>query len=119
MTTVIDRRTKETPKFVDTFQKPQPVFNSILVRLPEQSTEEFQGGILIPDSSRKNPNRGVVVAISEFYILGGVKHNVSDMVNIGDEVTISDISHESIPYGDETLEIVDIFDVKLIHRKGI
>lgn len=118
---VLDRRElkkqKEVTPSFDAFQKPVPVFNNILVRLHKPKQEEVQGGILIPDSARKDPNRGEVVAISEFYILGGVKHKISDMVEVGDEVTISQIEHEPVEYQGEVLEIVNIWTLKFIHKK--
>lgn len=78
----------------------RPLQNRVLI-LPSESEGSTAGGILLPDSAKERPTRGVVVAIGEGLLSGGVFHPV--LVQVGDTVIYDRYEGKEIKDDDGTI----------------
>ena len=111
--TVIDRRisfdSKPVPevpkKFKEkTYSKPTTILDRVLVkRIPEDpnferledgSLRDRRTGFVIPAMYRQHNNVGIVLAVGQFVILGGLRVPMEQVVHPGDRVTFGDYNSE-------------------------
>jgi co-chaperonin GroES (HSP10) len=96
------------------YDSPVPIFNRILVL--RQAKEAIWKGtrIIVPDIAQKDTNRGIVVAVSEHYIVNGVQHPMKELVKPGDLVTFGPFNVDTIEVDGQVYGLCTIFDVQLI-----
>jgi len=96
------------------YDSPVPIFNRILVL--RQAKEAIWKGtrIIVPDIAQKDTNRGIVVAVSEHYIVNGVQHPMKELVKPGDMVTFGPFNVDTIEVDGQVYGLCTIFDVQLI-----
>ena len=98
------------------YADPIPIFDRILVRVGAAETYYQGTKFVIPESARKAPNVGVVVATANFYIVDGKPFPMAELVKPGDMVRFSHFNFEEIDIDGDKFQIGSIFDVKLIHQ---
>lgn len=124
---IIDRRTGSADAIEETalitlaeveraYADPLPIFDRILIRQGAQQTVFAGTTFVIPESARKAPNQGVVVATAESYIVEGKSFPMVELVKPGDLVTFSAFNTEEIERDGAKFVLCSIFDVKLIER---
>lgn len=102
-------------KFADKSYAPaKPILDRILIkRIPDDpnmelledgSMKDKRTGFIIPPQYRQHSNVGVVLAIGEFVVMGGVKTPLSDFIQPGDKVTFGDYNSEVFHMSDERVE---------------
>jgi chaperonin GroES len=88
--------------------KIKPLYDKVLVRR-EEAEEKTAGGIIIPDTSKEKPSKGVVVAVGD-----GARDDKGNKLPMvlkeGDRVLFSKWGGTEIP-NDETLVILKEGDV--------
>jgi chaperonin GroES len=83
----------------------RPLGDRVLVR-PAKEKEKSTGGILLPDTARKRPQEGEVLAVGSGKMLdSGKRAPIS--VKVGDTVVYSRYSGTEVRVDDEDLVILD------------
>jgi len=83
----------------------KPVGDKVLVR-PSEADEITAGGIVLPDTARKKPQTGEVIAVGSGRVLKNGRR-VPISVNVGDTVMYSKYAGTKIAVDDEDLMILD------------
>ena len=122
----------------------RPILDRLLIKrvvvdkeeelLSDGSTKNRKTGLITPAKQRQHANTGIVLAMGDFVVMGGVKTPLSDFVKPGDRVTYGDYNTEifkqseevtkamceaiGMPYfvDDGGLRIVRVQDVRGIER---
>ena len=110
ITPVLDLR----PDRTKTYQPFKTILDRILVRRIE--TPSTVDGFEVAEKFRQHTNRGEVVAVGDWVVLGGQCHKVTEFVNIGDIVLYGEYTAERQSKDDETLWIVRLQDVRGVER---
>lgn len=85
--------------------KIRPLGDKVVVRLLE-AEEKTAGGILLPDSAKKKPTEGEIVAVGEGRTLENGKKNPLT-VKVGDRVIFSKYGGNEVVVDGEELTILD------------
>ncbi len=112
---VIDRRSrfdsepvkKAEPKFPEKqYGAFAPILDRILVKrvpddpnmelLEDGSMRDKRTGFVIPARYRQHSNVGVVLAVGEFLVMGGVKIPMTEVVKVGDKVIHGEYNAEKV-----------------------
>jgi len=83
--------------------KIKPMDDRLLVELVEEETKTVSG-IIIPDSAKEKPRRGVVVAV-------GTDEDLQSKVKVGDKVLFAKYGGEEITADGKEYKIVQRSDV--------
>jgi len=83
----------------------KPLGNRVLVR-PSEVEESTPGGIVLPDTARKKPQEGKVLAIGSGKLTEKGKR-IRLAVNVGDTVVYSKWSGTEVKVGGEELILLD------------
>ena len=83
----------------------KPLGDRVLVR-PSEGEERTSGGILLPDTARKKPQEGQVLAVGSGKLNKDGKR-VASAVKVGDLVIYSKWSGTEVKIGGEELILVD------------
>ncbi|MBS1708057.1 MAG: co-chaperone GroES [Armatimonadetes bacterium] len=83
----------------------KPLGDKIVVQLVE-AEEKTAGGILLPDSAKKKPTEGKVVAVGEGRVLESGERNKLT-VKAGDRVLFSKYGGNEVTVGTEEYTILD------------
>lgn len=121
--TVIDRRSrfdsepvkKAEPKFPEKQYEPfKPILDRILIKrtaedknmemLEDGSMRDKRTGFIIPAKYRQHSNIGVVLAVGDFVVMGGVKTHLSDIVKPGYRVLFGEYNAEKLKIPDEQVQ---------------
>ena len=121
--TVIDRRSrfdsepvkKAEPKFPEKeYGAFQPILDRVLVKrvaedknmeqLEDGSMRDKRTGFIIPAKYRQHSNVGVVLAVGDFVIMGGVKTPLSDIIKPGYRVLFGEYNAEKLKISDEQVK---------------
>ena len=90
----------------------RPMDDRILVE-PSEAEETTSGGIILPDTAREKPQRGVVVAVGPGKMLdSGNRGEMS--VSIGDEVYYGKYSGTEIDFGADKYVVIRESDLLAI-----
>lgn len=141
MIEIIDSRKRSNPedepkiKLIDTpesqYDSPKPMLDYILIKRNEKSAKLSDGSlIIIPDSVQRAPNIGIVVNVSDFYLVNGNFFPMSDtkdengkeipgIVNIGDIVQFGEHTVEEIKVNDEDFVLCHFRNIKLRSKRHI
>jgi chaperonin GroES len=89
--------------------KLKPLQDRILVRR-EDAEEKTSGGIIIPDTSKEKPSKGIVVAVG-----GGTRNDRGDLIpmtlKVGDRVFFTKWGGTELKVDDEELLIMKESDI--------
>jgi len=143
----VDKAASEETQVVDpnTYGPATPILDRILVRrvlvnpylreLEDGSAIDTRTGLVTAAKYRQHSNTGIVLGVGDFVCMGGIKHDLKNLVNVGDRVTFGDYNSEVFPMeesqikalcaavgilytGDEeATRIVRIQDVRVIERR--
>lgn len=121
--TVIDRRSrfdsepvkKAEPKFPEKQYEPfKPILDRVLIKrvaedknmemLEDGSMRDKRTGFIIPAKYRQHSNIGVVLAVGDFVVMGGVKTHLSDIVKPGYRVLFGEYNAEKLKIPDEQVQ---------------
>lgn len=91
----------------------RPILDRIIVKRLDECDET---GITVPKKYRQHSNKGIVVAIGDFVVLGGLRVPLSDLVNVGDIVLVGEYNSEKFEKDGEELWIVRLQDVRGIEK---
>jgi chaperonin GroES len=83
----------------------QPVAEWVLVKRAEAPTEKSIGGILVPQSSVKAPERATVIAVGD---------KVEIKIKKGDVVVLKQFNGEDFELDGEKLTVVRYDEIKLV-----
>ena len=83
----------------------RPLGDKVVVKLVE-AEEKSAGGILLPDSAKKRPTEGTVVAVGTGRVLDNGKRNAL-AVTVGDRVLFSKYGGNEVTVEGEELMILD------------
>ncbi len=83
----------------------RPLGDKVVVRVLE-AEEKTAGGIILPDSAKKKPTEGEVVAVGEGRVLENGKRN-SLSVKVGDRVIFSKYGGNEVTLGVDEFTILD------------
>lgn len=89
--------------------KIQPLGERIVVER-DSSESTTTGGIVLPDSAKDKPARGVVVAVGDGRLLDN-GNRAPMQVKVGDRVIFSSYAPEELKVGDDTLLLMREEDV--------
>ncbi|MBL8067930.1 MAG: co-chaperone GroES [Armatimonadetes bacterium] len=83
----------------------RPLGDKVVVK-PLDAEEKTAGGIILPDSAKKKPTEGEVVAVGEGRMLENGKRNALT-VKVGDRVIFSKYGGNEVTLGSDELTILD------------
>lgn len=83
----------------------RPLGDKVVVRVLE-AEEKTAGGIILPDSAKKKPTEGEVVAVGEGRVLENGKRNTLT-VKVGDRVIFSKYGGNEVNLGVDEFTILD------------
>lgn len=110
----IEKAIAEAPRV---YEKPAPILDRLLV-LRTKADTTFEGTrIIVPDIAKKDPNKGVVVAVSPVLKEHGVPLQgmwVPCQVKEGDVVTFTQFTDEQFKVDDDIYVLLRIHDVKFV-----
>ena len=99
------------------YGSPYPILDRLLV-LRTKADTTFEGTrLVIPDIAKKDPNKGVVAAVSPVLLEHGVPMGGLWMpcpVKPGDVVTFTQFTDEQFKMGDDVYVLISIHDVKFV-----
>lgn len=107
---------KKALKFAEKdYSDPVTLLDRILVKRVPEDTEMFEiledgslrnknTGFVIPYAYRQHNNIGIVLAVGQFVILGGMKIPMNEVVLVGDRVTFGDYNTEVFKMSEEKAE---------------
>jgi len=105
--------------------------------LEDGSARDKRTGFIIPPRYRQHSNTGIVIAIGDFVVMGGVKTPLNTIVNPGDKVTYGDYNSEifhasaakveamcdaaQVNYNPdpEAIRVVRVQDIRLVERPKV
>jgi len=90
----------------------RPTDDRILIE-PREADERTAGGIVLPDTAREKPQRGVVIAVGPGKLLDSGKRGEMS-VTVGDEVFYGKYSGTEIEFGTDTFVVLRENDVLAI-----
>ena len=121
--TVIDRRSrfdsepvkKAEPKFPEKqYGSFQPILDRVLIKrvaedknmeqLEDGSMRDKRTGFIIPAKYRQHSNVGVVLAVGDFVVMGGVKTRLSEIIKPGYRVLFGEYNAEKLKVPDEPVQ---------------
>jgi len=150
--TVIDRRSqynsepvkKAEPKWPEkAYETFSPILDRVLIKriapdknmelMEDGSIRDKRTGFVIPAKYRQHANIGVVLAVGEFMVMGGIKVPLSDVVKPGYRVMFGEYNAEKLKVPDEQvmamcdaiqvefeasedLDVVRVQDIRGIYR---
>jgi chaperonin GroES len=83
----------------------KPLGDRVVVR-PKEQEEVTRGGILLPDTARKRPFEGEVIAVGSGHVLkDGRRAPLS--IKVGDVIVYARYAGTEVRVGDEDLIIID------------
>jgi len=89
--------------------KLQPIGDRLVVKR-EESEGKTAGGIVLPDSAKDKPTRGVVVSIGDGRLLNDGSRGQMQ-VKVGDRVLFTSYAGENIEIGDEEFVLMSESEV--------
>ena len=90
-------------------QKLQPLGDRVVVER-EESEEKTRGGIVLPDTAKDKPARGVVVSVGDGRLLDdGTRAKFQ--VKVGDRVLFTSYGGEEFKVGDQELVLMHESDI--------
>ena len=92
--------------------KIRPLGDKVLLKRVD-AEETTAGGIVLPDTAREKPKRGIVQAVGEGKLLDSGERS-ERQVSKGDEVIFSSFSGTDIKVNDQELLILDESDILAI-----
>ena len=95
--------------------KIRPLGDRVVVKISEEE-EKTAGGIILPDTARKKPQEGAVVAIGPGKLLDDGKRAPMS-VNVGETVIFAKYSGTEITIGDQDYIILSEDDIYAIREK--
>ena len=120
---VIDKRSrfdsepvkKAEPKFPEKQYEPfKPILDRVLIKrvaedknmemLEDGSMRDKRTGFIIPAKYRQHSNVGVVLAVGDFVVMGGVKTNLLDIIKPGYRVLFGEYNAEKLKIPDEQVQ---------------
>ncbi len=93
----------------------RPMDDRVLVQ-PGEAEETTVGGIILPDTAREKPQRGVIVAMGPGKLLDSGKRGEM-CVKLGDEVFYGKYSGTDVEFGGEKLVVIRENDILAIVDK--
>lgn len=133
-------------KFADKeYSDPVTLLDRVLIKRIPEDPEKFEiledgsmrdrkTGFVIPYAYRQHNNIGIVLAVGQFVILGGVRISMDEVVRVGDRVTFGDYNSEvfhmsesktekmcdsvqmNYEKDEEGLRVVRVQDIRVIER---
>jgi chaperonin GroES len=88
----------------------RPLHDRILVQRLDESEEQSQGGIIIPDTAKEKPQQATVLAVGTGRITDDGKVQALD-VKAGDKVVFSKYAGTEVKIGGEDLLVIREDDV--------
>ncbi len=120
---VIDKRSrfdsepvkKAEPKFPEKQYEPfKPILDRVLIKrvaedknmemLEDGSMRDKRTGFIIPAKYRQHSNVGVVLAVGDFVVMGGVKTSLLDIIKPGYRVLFGEYNAEKLKIPDEQVQ---------------
>ena len=121
--TVIDHRSrfdsepvkKAEPKFPEKqYESFQPILDRVLIKrvtddknmelLEDGSIRDKRTGFIIPAKYRQHSQTGVVLAVGNFVVMGGVKTRLSEIIKPGYKVLFGEYNAEKLKVPDEQVQ---------------
>ncbi len=102
--------TKRTTKI-----KFRPMDDRVLIE-PSEAEEKTAGGIILPDTAKEKPQRGVVLAVGPGKLLDSGKRGEMS-VHVGDEVFYGKYSGTEVEFGTDTYVVCRETDILAIVEK--
>jgi chaperonin GroES len=88
----------------------KPLADKVAIEILNDDTTQTPGGILIPDSAREKPQRGVVVAVGSGKMLeNGQREPMT--VKVGDKVLFAKYGGTDLKYEDKEYKILAERDI--------
>ena len=87
----------------------KPILDRILLRKIEEP--EVVNGVVIPDKFKES-NKYEVVAIGDFFMLGGQRFEIAEFLSVGDEVLVDQYSVERVEDEGEELWLARVQSVR-------
>jgi len=103
---------KDDKKLGESQLQLQPLGDRVVVER-EESEQKTAGGIILPDTAKQKPSRGVVVSVGDGRVLDNGTR-VKLQVKAGDRVWFSSYAGEEFKIGDQDLVLVHESDILAI-----
>lgn len=92
-----------------------PIMDRVQVRVIEEQVEE--NGVMMPPKYRQHSNKGIVVAVGQWVILGGKQIPLLDVIKPGDKVLFGEYNCEKFNGLDgQEYELVRVQDIRGVER---
>lgn len=109
---VDSRVRKEVPEY----EEFAPLLDRVLVRRIEAEAVVEGTGFVVPERYRQHTNRGEVVAIGQFVVMGNEVIELREFVQPGDIVMYGEYSAERFLKDDDVLWLVRVQDLRGVSR---
>lgn len=109
---VDNRVRKEVPEY----EEFAPLLDRVLVRRIEAEAVVEGTGFVVPERYRQHTNRGEVVAIGQFVVMGNEVIELREFVQPGDIVLYGEYSAERFLKDDDVLWLVRLQDLRGVSR---
>lgn len=88
----------------------KPILDRVIVKRVEEQTDD--DSIVISKKYRQHSNKGIVVAVGDFVVLGGERVALSHFIKVGDRVLFGEYNAEKFLKDGEELNLVRIQDIR-------
>ncbi len=115
----VEDETASEPEIVQVptvYATPVPVFNNVLIKADAEAATFAGTSFIIPDTAKQKVDRGVVVAVSDRFIVNGQSFPMRDEVKEGDIATFNVFNATPKTINGEEYQLVSIFDVVLVEH---
>ena len=92
-----------------------PILDRVQVKVLDEMVKD-ESGVMVPPKYRQHSNKGIVVEVGQWVVLGGKQIPLIEVVKPGDKVLFGEYNCEKFVEGGEEYELVRVQDIRGVER---
>ena len=92
-----------------------PILDRVQVKVLDEMVQD-ESGVMVPPKYRQHSNKGIVVGVGQWVVLGGKQIPLIEVVKPGDKVLFGEYNCEKFVEGGEEYELVRVQDIRGVER---
>jgi chaperonin GroES len=92
-----------------------PILDRVQVKVLDEMVKD-ESGVMVPPKYRQHSNKGIVVKVGQWVVLGGKQIPLDTVLKPGDKVLFGEYNCEKFVEGGEEYELVRVQDIRGVER---
>lgn len=92
-----------------------PILDRVQVRVLDEMVKD-ESGVMVPPKYRQHSNKGIVVKVGQWVVLGGKQIPLDEVVKPGDKILFGEYNCEKFTESGEEYELVRVQDIRGVER---